>query len=134
MKNLFLLLFCAPLLFGQSSHPEAVSRILLADPGIATGKPTFFIPPRFLTDPSFAFPGSVDNGGFLSGRSLLGSADKVDLTSPLRLQWAREEKLGTLRSILGSMTFGGAAFLAVKSLQKKDSKPPLPRQIRTNKP
>jgi hypothetical protein len=134
MKNLLILLFCAPLLFGQSSHPEAASRILLADPGIATGKPTFFIPSRFLIDPSFVFPNSVDNGGFLPGRFLFGPADKVDLTSPLRLQWAREEKLGTLRSILGSMTFGGAAFLAVKSLQKNNGKPPLPRQIRTNKP
>jgi hypothetical protein len=88
-------------------------------------------------DLDISFPSPFDNdGGFLAGASRFSfrSDPKLDLISPLRLQWERDAELKTLKTILGSMTFGGAAFLAVRSLQKPATKPPLPRQIRTNKP
>jgi hypothetical protein len=131
------LLLCAPLLRGQASLPAAPpdsgrrDRIFLEDPGIATGKPTFFIPPRFINDLTIVLPSYVDDAGY-PGASRFSVDPKLDLLSPLRLQ--RERDSGTLRSILGSIQFVGVAFLAVRSLQKNDAKPPLPRQIRTNKP
>ena len=135
------LLLCAPLLRSQASRTAAPpdgsrqDRIFLQDPGIATGKPTFFIPPRFINEMTLVFPFSVDDAlSPGSPRFPFRTDPKLDLISPLRLQREKDGQLGMLRSILGSIQFAGAAFLAVRSLQKNDTKPPLPRQIRTNKP
>lgn len=133
------LLLCTPLLRGQASLPAAPpdssrkDRIFLQDPGISTGKPTFFIPPRFINEMSIVLPSSFDDALYPGSPRFL-TDPKLDLLSPLRLQRERDGQLGMLRSILGSIQFAGAAFIAVRSLQKHDAKPPLPRQVRTNKP
>lgn len=141
--SLLLLLLLAPVVRGQIPAAPAASdsgpreRIMLQDPGIALGRPTFFIPRRFAIDLNFSLPSYGDG----SDPRLVGASPfpfrpdpKHDLIAPLRLQWDRDAELRAVRKILGSVSFGVAGFLAVRSLRKSDSKPPLPPQIRTNKP
>lgn len=141
--SLALFLLVAPFVRGQITPATATSsvggkeRIMLRDPGISMGRPTFFIPSRFLSEPEFslatrfAYDGTPGAG---TARFPFSPVPKLDLLSPLRLQWERDAELRTLKTILGSVSFGGAAYLAVRSLQKSNSKPPLPRQIKSTHP
>lgn len=141
--SLALFLFLAPLVRGQlapataPSSVEGKERITLLDPGISLGKPSFFIPPRFMNEPEFSLATRfAEDGppGMGTTRFSFSPVPKLDLLSPLRLQWARDAELKTLKSILGSVSFGGAAYLAIRSLQKSNSKPPLPRQVKSTHP
>ena len=44
--------------------------------------------------------------------------DKIDLIAPWKLQLAKQEKYSTMRLILGSVGFGGAAYIAYQHLKK----------------
>ena len=58
---------------------------------------------------------------------LLGSLlePKADLTASLRLQWAKDNELKTLRYVLGTVQFGGAAYLAYRALTSSDKPKPI---------
>jgi hypothetical protein len=44
--------------------------------------------------------------------------DKIDLIAPWKLQLAKQEKYSTMRMILGSVGFGGAAYIAYQHVKK----------------
>jgi hypothetical protein len=142
-SSLALFLLLAPFVRGQITPATAPSsagekeRIMLRDPGISMGRPTFFIPSRLMNEPEFSLATRFADDGTPvaeTTRFSFSHVPKIDLLSPLRLQWARDAELKTLKTILGSVSFGGAAYLAVRSLQKSNSKPPLPRQIKSTHP
>lgn len=97
-----------------------VNRITILDPGIALGKPILLLPPS-LQGESPVFPPSLFLAEdptapppFLQGVA----GQKVDLTSPLRLQMAREAKLRPLWMVLGTVEAGGAAYAAYRYIKK----------------
>ena len=122
MKSIGILALFATITFVASAQQRSdgdtvaatVSRITIIDPGISLGKPILLLPPSlqgelaafppspFLADDPTAAP------PFLQGVT----GQKVDLTSPLRLQMAREAKLRPLWMVLGTVEAGGAAYAA----------------------
>ncbi len=105
---------------GGDTAVASVNRITIIDPGISLGKPILLLPPSIQGE-SPVFPPSL----FLAEDPtapppfLLGVAgQKVDLTSPLRLQMAREAKLRPLWMVLGTIEAGGAAYAAYRYIKK----------------
>jgi hypothetical protein len=97
-----------PLGLGLAANPE---------------RPLFVLPPILLNDFSFGSPGFIS--GIrppmfpTSGASLVDA--KVDLLSPLRLQWARDAKLKPYYSVLGAVQLGGAAYALYRHFRKGDA-------------
>ena len=105
---------------GGDTAATSVNRITIIDPGIALGKPVLLLPPSLQREVD-ALPPSLFLGEdptapppFLQGVT----GQKIDLTSPLRLQMAREEKLKPLWMVLGTVEVGGAAYAAYRYIKK----------------
>jgi len=124
---MFVCALCVLSAFGQS-RPEgegadssAHRGILLLDPGVSLGRPTFLLPAS--VDPELPFladqllmPGDspLDRIPFTAG--MAGS--RVDLTLPLRLQMAKENGWGALSMTLSAAGAGAAAYMAYEHVRK----------------
>ena len=128
MKGIGILFFCVVLFVGSPAQQRAggdtaastVNKITIIDPGMALGKPILLLPPSLQREVD-ALPSSLFLGDDPSAPPpfLLGVTDqKVDLTSPLRLQMAREAKLRPLWMVLGTVEAGGAAYAAYRYIKK----------------
>lgn len=128
MKSIGILALFATITFvasaQQRSNSDTVAatanRITIIDPGISLGKPILLLPPS-LQNEADALPPSLFLGEdatapppFLQGVL----EQKADLTSPLRLQMAREAKLRPLWMVLGTIEAGGAAYTAYRYIKK----------------
>ncbi len=111
-------------------------RIQLLEPGLDPGGATFSIPPHLAAPPAFSSPGFFLDGvpgrtdGGIPGR---GFEVKQDLLAPLRVQWAREAETQTFRTIMGSLQFGGALFMAARQLTGAGIMTAKPRPVRSQK-
>jgi len=106
---------------GERPDSDATKRAIIVDPGLSLGKPTLLLPPSLRDDTAPVIPPfllSEKSPGipvpFLGGSPSM----KVDLTSPLRLQMAREERLRPLWTVLGTVEVGGAAYAAYRYIKK----------------
>ncbi len=105
----------------QSGDTARAARILLPETDFWLSRPTLFGPPpplpdfaRFELPPEFvtrdlAIPFTLSGGSFES---------RVDLMSPLLLQWKSEEKMRPFSIILGSLSAGAAAYVAYEHIRK----------------
>lgn len=120
----------------QDRDTAHVGRIQLLDVGLDSGGATFSIPPHLATPSTFSSPGFFLEGvpgrtdGSLSGR---GFEVKQDLLAPLRAQWAREAETKTFRTIMGSIQFGGALFMAARQLSGAGIMTAKPRPVRSQR-
>jgi hypothetical protein len=120
----------------QDRDTTHAMRIELLEPGLDSGGAVFFIPPHLAVRPAFPsaalfFEGVPTAGGAgLAGR---GFEVKQDLLAPLRAQWAREAETKTFRMIMGSIQFGGVAFLAVRQLTGAGIMTAKPRPVRSQR-
>ncbi len=105
----------------RSADTTRTPRLLLPETDLWLSRPTLFehpspvpdlsrfdLPPEFL-EHDFTFPPSF-TGGFVERRA--------DLMSPLLLQWKSEERMRPFMIILGSISAGGAAYLAYEHIRK----------------
>lgn len=112
--------------FGQ--HPSdtgAIHTVTLIDPGLALGKPTFLLPPSLRYDSKIMdpFSGYFGENSALPPLLLGGTMGKrLDLLVSFRLQMESEARLRPLQTILGTVQFGGAAYLAYRYLKKNGLK------------
>ncbi len=81
---------------------------LFGPPSPVPDLPRFDLPPQFLAH-DFTLP-STFAGGFVERR--------IDLMSPLVLQWKSEDKMRPFMIILGSLSAGGAAYIAYEHIRK----------------
>ena len=121
---LTLVLALAASAWGQSEiatgDTVATGKIVLLDPGISLGRPTFLIPPSILEEPVFIVPPFFSSMDYAMAPPFFAGwkEKKLDLMAPLRLQMQREEKLQTLQTVLGAMQFGGAVYIAYQHVKK----------------
>lgn len=106
---------------GKAKANNRQNRIVIVDAGISLGKPILLLPPSLRSeaitkDPFLRF--LKGNPGvklpFVGGMI----EQKPDLLSPLRLQLEREAQLRPLQTILGTVGFAGAAFIAYEHVRK----------------
>jgi hypothetical protein len=129
MKSARLILLCSTisvLAFGQQNSgahrdTSAHGQILLLDPGLSTGRPVLLLPPELQEDagpviPPTLIPSALPN---TPPPFLLGAVElKADLTSPFRLQMAREEEMRPWVTVLGAISAGGAMYEAYRYIKK----------------
>jgi hypothetical protein len=120
----------------QDRDTTHAGRIQLLDVGLDSGGATFSIPPHLAAPSAFSSPGFFLEGvpgrtdGSLPGR---GFEIKQDLLAPLRVQWAREAETKTFRTIMGSLQFGGALFMAARQLTGAGIMTAKPRPVRSQR-
>jgi hypothetical protein len=106
---------------GSDHDTTKHDRIIIVDPGFATGKPLLLLPPELQSDNGFVLPPTLiplPTPG-TPPPFLLGPVEmKADLTSPLRLQMEREAKLKPWLMVLGTVQAGGAAYAAYRYIKK----------------
>lgn len=104
-----------------SGDTTRTRRLFLPETDLWLSRPTLFgspspvpdlslydLPPEFLKH-DFIFPPTFV-GGF--------GEKRVDLMSPLLLQWKSEEKMRPFSIILGSLSAGAAAYVAYEHIRK----------------
>jgi len=120
--------------FGQQQpavSPSDTTRttgIVVLDPGLSTGKASLLLPPALQYEES---PGETSIFALWKKTSvrpplLAGMLEpKADLTATLRAQWSKDGQLNTLRTVLGTVQLGSAAYLAYRALTAKGTPKPL---------
>jgi len=116
---------------GTTADSARTTGIIILDPGLSTGRSTLLLPP------ALQFEGTPEDTSIfglwkktavrpplLSG--LLGP--KADLTATLRVMWAKEGELKTLRTVLGTVQIGGVAYLAYRALTAKGTPKPIKKK------
>lgn len=96
-------------------------RIVLIDPGLALGRAVFSFPVPAQGTLSFGDPSMpLFPYGYRSGASFVGGylEPRVDLMSPLRLQWEREKSMNTFMMVLGTLQAGAVGYIAIKHIEK----------------
>lgn len=131
-----LLLASATQLDAQERQPDTSmeQHIQLTGFGLDSGETLFAIPPHLLTARSFSSPTFFLEGVPIApgpGSPQPGFAGKQDLLAPLRIQWAREARTGTFRSIMGSIQLAGVAYLAARQLTGAGIMTARPRPVRS---
>ena len=131
-------LFLPSRLSSQEVQGDSTSapRIMVVEPGMAPGSTMFLLPPHLeqplrFSSPTFFFDGInslSDSPDF--GRPL---EVRPDLLAPLRAQWAREARMGTFRTILGSIQIGGVAYLAYRHFAKLGPLTARPRPTKSSR-
>ncbi len=107
--------------FGQTTDTAGTKRLPLPETELWLSRPSLFappqphlelppqdLPPEFLTN-DFTRPPTF-TAGFASRRA--------DLISPLLLQWKSEERMRPFQIVLGSLSAGGAAYVAYRHIKK----------------
>ena len=105
----------------QATDTGSTRRIVILDPGITLGRPTILLPPPVEMASRLRLPSSsiFDVTPAFSSAFLGGVLDeKVDLTSPLRLQMKREADLQPFHTILGTIQAAGTAYIAYRHIKK----------------
>jgi len=97
------------------------NRIVIIDPGISLGRPTFLLPPSLEADSMFRLPSFLfipEN--FTIPQPFLQGVfeERVDLLSPLRLQMEKESRLRPLQTVLGTVEIGAVGYLAYRHIRK----------------
>ncbi len=128
IADLLLLLCLWPLAMRAQQTPgvlpgdtAVVNRIAIIDPGISLGRPLLLLPPSLQVDVEPGIPPFLLTGGTPGTPPpfLLGTLEqKVDLTSPLRLQMQSEARLRPLWMVLGSVQVAGTAYAAYRYIKK----------------
>ncbi len=96
-------------------------QLLLPETDLWLSRPTLFGPPSPIPDLSrFELPPQLLAHDFTLPPAFAGGfvETRVDLMSPLLLQWKSEEKMRPFMIILGSLSAGGAAYMAYEHIRK----------------
>jgi hypothetical protein len=123
--------------FGQQQPAVApadtarTSGVIILDLGLSTGKSSLLLPPALRCEESpedtsiFAFwKKTAVRPPLLAGML----EPKADLTATLRAQWSKDSQLQTLRTVLGTVQLGGAAYLAYRALTAKGTPKPIKKK------
>jgi hypothetical protein len=113
---------------GTAADSAKTTGIIILDPGLSTGRSTLLLPPALQFEEI-----SEDTSIFAIWKKtavrpplLSGLVEpKADLTATLRVLWAKEGELKTLRTVLGTVQIGGVAYLAYRALTAKGTPKPL---------
>lgn len=105
--------------------------IFLIDAGLSTGKALLLLPPALqyeeFTDNTPLF--SLWKKTAIAPPLIGGLAEpKADLTATLRAQWAKDNQLRTLRTVLGSVQIGAVGYLAYRALTSKETPKPIKKK------
>lgn len=104
--------------FAAQKRDTTTRSFRILDPGISSGKAEFLLPPS-LTLPERDFPETFRTTNTVAPPFLFSTSEaKIDLLAPLRLQWRKEDELQTLYTIVGTVEFGGALYVAYRHLKK----------------
>jgi|WetSurMetagenome_2_1015567.scaffolds.fasta_scaffold13070_5 hypothetical protein len=107
------------------------SGVIILDPGLSTGKSSLLLPPSLRYQ---EFPEDTSIFAFWKKTAvrpplLAGMLEpKADLTATLRAQWSKDSQLQTLRTVLGTVQLGGAAYLAYRALTAKGTPKPIKKK------
>lgn len=102
--------------------------IIILDPGVSTGRPTLLLPPALQFSEIAGDTSIFALWKKTAMRPPLVSGllePKADLTAALRLQWAKDGELKSLRTVLGTVQLGGVAYLAYRALSAKGTPKPI---------
>jgi hypothetical protein len=116
----------------HTADTSTTPHIIIVDPGLSTGRPTLLLPAGLQY--AEETPGDMSMFALWKKTSvrppLLGVPlePKADLTASLRLQWAKDNELKTLRTVLGTVQLGGAAYLAYRALTSSDTPKPVKKK------
>jgi hypothetical protein len=97
-----------------------VNRIILLDPGLSFGRASFLFPSPIGSELPFQNPYVTRaEGEFTAAGPFIGlvSEPRVDLMSPLRLQFEKE-KLSPFQTALGAVQLGAVGYLAYRHIKK----------------
>jgi hypothetical protein len=116
----------------QATADTAASNpVFSRDTGRATGNASLFLPQSLPFELSFDEPSLFDYWKRTSLKPpLLGSLaePKADLMAPLRDQWAREDRMSTIRNVLGTVQISAVGYLAYRALTSKETPKPIKRK------
>lgn len=105
--------------------------VVILDPGLSTGKAIVLFPPALQFEESAEETSIFALWKKTSVRPplLAGMLEpKADLTATLRAQWSKDNQLSTLRTVLGTVQIGGAAYLAYRALTAKETPKPIKKK------
>jgi hypothetical protein len=103
-----------------AADTASVNRIILIDPGLSFGRAAFLFPPSLGSELPFQNPFMTrPEGDFGATGPFIGlaSGPRVDLMSPLRLQFEKE-KLSPFQNALGAVQLGAVGYLAYRHIKK----------------
>jgi hypothetical protein len=116
----------------RSTADTVVSNpVFSRDTGRATGNASLFLPQSLPFELSLDEPSLFDYWKRTSLKPpLLGSLaePKADLMAPLRDQWAREDRMSTIRNVLGTVQLSAVGYLAYRALTSKETPKPIKRK------
>lgn len=129
MKTIGVLVLTLILMFVASGQQQsdvqpndsAANRVVLVDPGISSGRVTLLLPRSLQSESIYGIPPLLFPAGTAGAQSpFLGGVieQRADLISPLRLQMESADRLKTLRTVLGTVQFGGVVYLAYRHIKK----------------
>jgi hypothetical protein len=120
-----LILFFAATFTARGQEQERVQlrdttavTLQLFDPNALPIKLSLFPPPQLQTAPESSLRFFFQSSPFPSQQFSRKFKEKLDLTAPLKLELADQEKYRTWRSILGSIQAGGTAYILYQHIKK----------------
>jgi hypothetical protein len=122
--NILILLFTV--VFAASGQEQrtvqlrdtAEIRLRLFDPNIPSIKLSLFPPPQIQITPEIYHRFLYESSALPAQQFTWDFKEKLDLTAPLKLQLADQEKYRTWHMILGSIQAGGTAYILYQHLKK----------------